>query len=133
MLERFLPAAACAALLCAVPAPALSQQTIPMHGEGGPRGYLEYYATGASRSAGDANGGFGARLGLRVGSSAALLGRGAVGGYAARIPASPGFGRTEYGLQTELSARRGAGLDPLLTLGLGAVRRDGRWVWRIGR
>jgi hypothetical protein len=94
---------------------------------------VEYYATGAARFAGDANGGFGARLLLRVGSSAALLDRVALGGYAARIPAGPGFGRTEYGLQTELSAGPGASLDPLLTLGLGAVRREGRWVWRPAR
>jgi hypothetical protein len=129
MIARILPLAACAALLCAAPAPASSQQ---QRQDRGPRGYLEYFATGARRTAaGDA--GFGARLLLRVPSSAPVLDRMAVGGYLARIPGGPGTERTEYGVHTEwVAAPRVGRVDPVLTLGLGAVRRKGGWLWRLG-
>ena len=131
MLTRILPAAACAALLCAIPAPALSQQ-LDRTQDRAPRGWFEYFATGASRSlAGDGGGGFGARLLLRVPSSAPVLERVAVGGYAARLPGGPGNARAEYGVHAEWSAPGRGALDPVLTLGLGAVRRDGGWMWRL--
>jgi hypothetical protein len=129
MLVRILPLAAYAAVLCATPAPAFSQQQTAQ--DRGPRGYLEYFATGASRTApGDA--GFGARLLLRVPSSAPVLDRMAVGAYLAKIPGEPGTGRREYGVHTEwVAAPRMGGIDPVLTLGLGAVRREGAWTWRV--
>jgi|GEM_PF-6738348 len=130
MYGRILPAAACAALLCATSAPALSQQ-LDRTQDRAPRGYFEYFATGASRSFAGNGGGFGARLLLRVPSSAPVLGRMAVGGYAARLPGGPGSARAEYGVHTEWSALGRGAFDPVLTLGLGAVRRDGGWVWRL--
>jgi hypothetical protein len=131
MSKRILPAAACAALLCALPAPALSQQLDRTRAPA-PRGWFEYFATGASRSfAGDGGGGVGARLLLRVPSSAPVLERMAVGGYAARLPGGPGSARAEYGVHTEWSAPGRGALDPVVTLGLGAVRREGGWRWRL--
>jgi hypothetical protein len=130
MYRRILPAAACAALLCATSAPALSQQPDRAQ-DPAPRGWFEYFATGASRSLSGEGGGFGARLLLRVPSSAPVLERMAVGGYAARLPGGPGSARAEYGVHAEWSAPVRAALDPVLTLGLGAVRRDGGWVWRL--
>ncbi|HKP77384.1 MAG TPA: hypothetical protein VJT67_17775, partial [Longimicrobiaceae bacterium] len=126
---RILPLAACAALLCAAPAPALAQlqRSAP---DRAPRGYLEYFATGASRAVGDA--GFGARLLLRVPTTAPVLDRMSLGGYVAKIPGGPGTERREYGLHTEWIATPQPGrVDPVLTLGLGAVTREGAWKWRL--
>ena len=132
MYRKILPAALCAALLCAASAPALSQQTSRIDPRA-PRGWLEYFATGASGSlAGERGGGVGARLLLRVPSSAPVLARVAVGGYAARLPGGPGNARSEYGVHTEWIAPGRGALDPVLTLGLGAVRREGGWAWHMG-
>jgi hypothetical protein len=132
MLTRILPAAACAALLCAAPAPALSQQLSSRTQDPAPRGWFEYYATGASRSlGGDAGGGVGARLLLRLPSSAPVLERMAVGAYAARLPGAPGAASSEYGVHAEWSAPARRVVDPVLTLGLGALRREGGWEWRM--
>jgi hypothetical protein len=131
MSMRILSAAACAALLCATSAPALSQQ-LDRTDHRAPRGYFEYFATGASRSlAGDGSGGFGARLLLRVPSSAPVLERVAVGAYAARLSGGP-EASAEYGVHTEWSAAGRGALNPVLSLGLGAVRREGGWVWSLG-
>jgi hypothetical protein len=129
MTRRILPAAACAALLCATSAPALSQQ-LSRSQDRAPRGYFEYYATGASRALGGGAGGVGARLLLRVPSPAAVLERVAVGAYAARLPGGPGAA-SEYGVHTEWSAPARGAVDPVLTLGLGALRREGGWTWRL--
>jgi hypothetical protein len=131
MYARFLPAAACAALLCALPAPARSQQ-VDRFPDRGPRGYFEYFATGASNSPAREGGGIGARLLLRLPTSAGVLERVAVGGYAARLPGGPGRARAEYGLHTEWSAAARGAVDPVLTLGVGAVRREAGWIWRLG-
>ncbi|HEV7589465.1 MAG TPA: hypothetical protein VGO40_15230 [Longimicrobium sp.] len=132
MSKRILPAAACAALFCAAPARALSQQFDRTQAHA-PRGWFEYFATGASRSlVGDGGGGVGARLLLRVPSSAPVLERIAVGGYAARLPGGPGSARAEFGVHTEWSAVGRGALDPVVTLGLGAVQREGGWRWHLG-
>src|SRR4051794_11691476 len=118
MYRRILPAALGAALLCAASAPALSQQ-LDRAQDPAPRGWFEYFATGASCSlAGDGGGGFGARLLLRVPSSAPVLERVAVGGDAARLPAGPGSARAEYGGPAEWSAPARAAPGPVLPLGL---------------
>ena len=104
MYRKSLPAALCAALLCAASAPALSQQPSRTDTRA-PRGWFEYYATGVTGSlAGDRGGGVGARLLLRVPSYAPVLARMAVGGYAARLPGGPGNARSEYGVHTEWNA-----------------------------
>jgi len=131
MYRKFLPAAVCAALLCAGSAPALSQQPTRTDTRA-PRGWFEYFATDAGGSLAGDRGGVGARLLLRVPSSAPLLARMAVGGYAARLPGGPGNARSEYGLHTEWTAPGLRVLDPVLTLGVGAVRREGGWVWHMG-
>lgn len=131
MYRKILSAAFCAALLCAVSAPANSQQP-SRTGSRAPRGWLEYFATGVSGSlAGDRGGGVGARLLLRVPSSAPVLARMAVGGYAARLPGGPGNARSEYGVHTEWTASGRGPLDPVVTLGMGAVRREGGWAWQL--
>ncbi|MFL5383562.1 MAG: hypothetical protein ACJ8GN_13675 [Longimicrobiaceae bacterium] len=131
MNTKILPAAFCAALLCAIPAPASSQQSSRIDPRA-PRGWFEYFATGAGGSLAGDRGGVGARLLLRVPSSAPVLARMAVGGYAARLPGGPGNARAEYGVHTEWNAPGRGALDPVLTLGVGAVRRQGGWVWRMG-
>lgn len=132
MYRKILPAAFCAALLCAAPAPALSQPPSRIEPRA-PRGWLEYFATGGGGGslAGERGGGVGARLLLRVPSSAPVLARIAVGGYAARLPGGPGNARSEYGVHTEWNAPGRGALDPVLTLGLGAVQREGGWMWHL--
>lgn len=132
MIRRFVLPATLATLLCALSAPALSQTEVARRPQAAPRGYLDYYAAGVSRSytGGDAGSGFGARLMVRVAPAASPLSRVLVGGYASHLPRTGGAGDTwQYGSQADVHVRGpGSRLDPMLTLAAGAVRRDGVWV-----
>ena len=138
MITRILPAAFLAALLCAAPAPARSQTPTPSHDFVTlPRGYVDWYAAspGGSYAGGDLGRGFGARLTLRL-AAARPLDRLAVGAYAAHLPARDGHGQVwEYGAHTDVRVLGAAprAVDPLLTLGLGAVHRDDAWRYAFVR
>lgn len=135
MTRRILLTAVSAALLCAATAPALSQTDLTRRRpQAAPRGYLDYYAAGASRSftGGEPGSGFGARLMVRVAPAASTLGRVAVGGYLSRLPGRSGGADTwHYGSQADVHLRgAGAAVSPIVTLAAGAVRREGEWTWR---
>lgn len=136
MTTRFLPSAVLATLLCAAPAPALSQTPTPSHGPSIPRGYVDWYAASASGSfaGGGVGRGFGARVTMRL-PAAAPLDRVALGAYAAHLPSRDGQGQVwEYGAHTDVRVTAAPrAVDPLLTLGLGAVHRDDAWQYAFAR
>ncbi|HET7234611.1 MAG TPA: hypothetical protein VFJ16_31655 [Longimicrobium sp.] len=134
MIRRIPLPAILATLLCATAAPALSQTEVVRRTQAAPRGYLDYYAAGVSRSytGGDLGRGLGARLMVRVAPASSALGRVAVGGYASHLPRREGGADTwQYGAQADVHLRgAGSAFAPMLTLATGAMRRDGEWAWQ---